>query len=119
MRSSEAVVDADAVLVGREAEWQEVSAFLDAALRSGRALILSGELGAGKTAMLTAARADAEARGARVLFAAGSPHQQMNDYTALARLLEPVEDRLDVLPEQLGAALAGVLGLGPAAPAGP
>ncbi|NMO56852.1 helix-turn-helix domain-containing protein [Actinoplanes sp. TBRC 11911] len=119
MRSSEAVVDADAVLVGREAEWQGVSAFLDAALPSGRALIISGELGAGKTAMLTAARADAEARGARVLVAAGSPHQQMNDFTALARLLAPVEDRLDVLPEQLGAALAGVLGLGPAAPAGP
>src|ERR1700754_1822680 len=115
---SEAVTEVDAVLVGREAEGQSVSAFLDVALRSGGALIISGELGAGKTAVLTAARARAETRGARVLVAAGSPHQQMNNYAALVRLLEPVRDRLSVLPEQLGAALAGVLGLGPAAPAG-
>ena len=119
MHSSEAVDEADAVLVGREAERQRVSAFLDFALRAGGALIITGELGAGKTALLTAARADAETRGAVVLFAAGSRHQQMKDFTALARLLEPVRDRLAVLPEQLGAALAGVLGLGPAAPAGP
>nr|WP_296073191.1 LuxR family transcriptional regulator [uncultured Actinoplanes sp.] len=106
-------------LVGRTAERRSVSAFLDTALRDGGALIVTGEQGSGRTAMLTTARADAQARGARVLYAAGAAHQQMDHHVALGRLLKPVRDRLDVLPEALRAALAGVLGLGPAAPAGP
>src|SRR3954471_4044119 len=81
-------------IVGRTAEWRSMSAFLDTALRDGGALIVTGELGSGRTAMLTPPRADAQSRGARVLHAAGAEGRQMGDHVALGRLLEPVRDRL-------------------------
>src|SRR3954470_11687872 len=97
----ESVSPADSALIGRTAEWRSVSDFLDTGLRDGGALIISGELGSGKTAMLTAARADARTRGALVLHAAGSASQHTDGHVALGRLLGPVRDHFGVLPPSL------------------
>jgi DNA-binding CsgD family transcriptional regulator len=89
-------------LIGRDDE----RTLLRGTVRAGGALVVTGEFGVGKTALLTAARD--EAVGARVLAGAD-----------LARLLAPVRDRLDVVPGPLRGVLAGALGLGPAMPAAP
>ena len=59
-------------LVGRDSELRQVAGFLDRARTAGEALLLSGEAGAGKTALLDAAAGMASAAGTRVLRASGA-----------------------------------------------
>jgi hypothetical protein len=89
---------------------------LDAA-RQGRsgALVLRGEAGVGKSALLGWARA--QASGFLVLSARGTQSEVELAYAGLADLLHPVLDRLDLLPPRQAAALAGALAIADA-PAG-
>jgi predicted ATPase len=57
-------------LVGRDEDLRRVSAFVDQAAVGGGALLVVGDAGIGKTAVLDAAAAHAEAHGSRVLCAA-------------------------------------------------
>jgi MoxR-like ATPase len=59
-------------LIGRDDDLQYITAFVDQAAVSGGALLLAGEAGVGKTVLLDAAAAHAQAAGRRVLRAAGS-----------------------------------------------
>src|SRR6516225_10112109 len=59
-------------LIGRSSELAAVGAFLDQARSDGAALLIFGEPGAGKTALLDAAAEMALAAGTRVLRAAGA-----------------------------------------------
>jgi DNA-binding CsgD family transcriptional regulator len=103
------------VLVGREAERQRLDALL-AAARDGlsEALVLCGEAGIGKSALLedTVARAE----GFRVLRARGFESESELAFAGLADLLRPVVELLDSIPQPQAAALAGALSLGPPAP---
>ena len=98
------------MLVGREAEVATLERLLTAA-RLGRsgALLVRGEAGIGKTALLAAAEAAAD--GFRVLRATGIESEAELPYATLHQLLWPLADRIDRLANPQARALRGALGL--------
>jgi hypothetical protein len=104
------------VLYGRHTECATVGRLLRAA-REGRSgvLVLRGEAGVGKSALL--AWAADQARGMTVLCAAGVEAEVQLPFAALHQLLRPVLEHLGRLPGVQAAALRAALGLA-AAPGG-
>jgi DNA-binding CsgD family transcriptional regulator len=98
------------MLRGRRAEQARIHALLEAA-RDGvsGALIIRGEPGIGKTALLDNA-AD-QARGLRVLRGAGIESEAELPFAGLHLLVRSELDRLDLLPGPQRRALAGAFGL--------
>src|SRR5215469_4092075 len=98
------------VLYGRHQECAAVDRLLRTA-REGhsRVLVLRGEAGAGKSALL--AFAAGEARGMTVLRAAGVEAEVELPFAALHQLLRPLLDRLGRLPAAQAAALRAAFGL--------
>ncbi len=62
-------------LVGREGELAELAAFLDMAGTNGAALLLTGDPGVGKTALLDATAELAVAKGVRVVCGSGVEYE--------------------------------------------
>jgi AAA ATPase domain len=79
-----------AQLVGREAELRLIDGLLEHAQDRGSALVLSGEPGIGKTALLEAARARASQLQMRVLKATGLRSEALLAFAGLHQLLQPV-----------------------------
>jgi len=106
------------MLQGREAEQRRLGGLLRRA-RAGRGavLVLRGEPGIGKTALLgyAASRAD----GMQVLSAAGVEPEAGIAFAGLYSLLYPLAGRLPALPGRQAAAVRAALGLGGPAPAAP
>jgi DNA-binding CsgD family transcriptional regulator len=103
-------------LVGRAGELARLHAFLGNATTQGAALLMPGDPGVGKTALLQAAGEAATARGALVLTASGVEFEADVAYSTLNQLLLPLYDRDDALGLEPGDALPAALGLveGPA-----
>jgi DNA-binding CsgD family transcriptional regulator len=99
------------MLRGRRAEQERIDALLDAA-REGTsgALVIRGEPGIGKTALLE--QAAQRATGMRVLRGAGIESEAELPFAGLHLLLRPALDALDALPGPQRQALAGAFGLG-------
>jgi DNA-binding CsgD family transcriptional regulator len=104
------------MLHGRRAECDTLDRLLADARRSrSGVLMLRGEAGVGKSALLEHAAGRAE--GMTVLRAAGVESEAELPFAALHQLLRPVLDRARRLPDPQAAALAGALGHGtPAEP---
>ncbi|WP_353988020.1 ATP-binding protein [Ruicaihuangia caeni] len=102
------------MILGRERERRALLDALDGARESrGGALVLRGEAGIGKSALLTSLL-DADAAGMRVLRTQGIESESPLAFAALHRLLLPLLDRLDRLPPPQARALsAQMLGHGP------
>ncbi|QKW33559.1 AAA family ATPase [Actinomadura sp. NAK00032] len=102
------------MLYGRNDEQARLSSLLDEARdhRRSAALVLRGEAGIGKSALL----AEAAARVPRVLRATGVEAESGIAFAGLNQLLWPVRDRLDGLPAAPAAALRSALGAAPAEP---
>lgn len=102
------------MLVGRAGECARVDVLLEAA-RQGRsgALVLRGEPGVGKTALLRYAAE--QARGMRILETSGIESESHLPFAGLSDLFRPVLDRIDALPSTQAAALRAALALGPPA----
>ena len=99
-------------LVGRERECAAIDRLLEASAHGeSSSLVLRGEAGIGKTALLAYAAERVCSRG--VLRTAGVESESDLDFAGLYGLLRPIEDKLGELPEMQAAALAGALGLGP------
>ena len=101
-------------LLGREAELARIDELL-AAARAGTsgALVVRGEAGIGKTALL---RYAAESAGdMTVLRAAGVEAEAALAFAGLGDLVRPVADRIDALPGPQADALRAALALGPPA----
>ena len=98
------------MLLGRESECEAIDRLLDAAResRSG-ALVVRGEAGIGKTALLQHAVSRAE--GMRVLTSAGIEAEAELPFAGLHQLLWPIIDLADELPEVQSHALRGAFGL--------
>ncbi|MET8852713.1 AAA family ATPase [Amycolatopsis sp. NPDC004625] len=97
-------------LIGRHSECAALDRLLAAARSErGQVLVLRGEAGIGKTALLD--YADAQARGFRVARAAGVEAEQVMAYAGLHQLCAPHLDRLDRLPEPQRDALGTAFGL--------
>ncbi|WP_033262895.1 helix-turn-helix transcriptional regulator [Amycolatopsis vancoresmycina] len=103
-------------LIGRHGECAALDRLLDGARSErGQVLVLRGEAGIGKTALLT--YAGAQARDFRVARAAGVEAEQVMAYAGLHQLCAPFLDRLDRLPgpqrEALGTAFGRTAGARP------
>src|SRR5581483_9667296 len=102
-----------AELVGRERECAVIARMLErAAWRESGSLVIRGEAGLGKTALLRYASAQAD--GMLVLSVTGVEAESDLDYSGLHSLVRPIINLLPRLPEPQRAALAGALGLAPA-----
>jgi predicted ATPase len=98
-------------LFGREHELRDIGAAFDGFSGGGRALLVVGEPGMGKSALLTAAIEDARRRGLIVLSVRGSEAEAHLGFAALQRLLGPILDRADRLPSRHRAALHSAFGI--------
>ena len=102
------------VLVGRSTERAALRAALDDARRGrGRAVVLRGPPGIGKTALLEDAVRDAEAF--RVLRTRSTESEAGLAFAGLSDLVAPVLERLPAVPAPQRAALRAALALGPPA----
>ncbi|MEV4456659.1 AAA family ATPase [Microbispora sp. NPDC049633] len=101
------------MLYGRSVETAAIDDLIDRARKgSGSALVLRGEAGAGKTALLDQAATRGGAM--RVLRTTGVEAEADLAFAALHQLLLPVTGLLDALPEPQAEAVRGALGLAPA-----
>ena len=100
------------MLLGRRSERIRLDGVLaDARASRSKVLVVRGDPGVGKSALLSWA---AERAGsARCLRAAGVESELELPFAVLQQLLAPVTDRLDALPPVQADALRGALGLGP------
>src|SRR5918997_4326518 len=103
------------MFVGRERERARIDRLLQDA-RAGRsgALLIHGEAGIGKTALMR--WAIGQASGMRILRARGFETESDIPFAGLAELVTPLLDRLVDIPEVQARALRGALALGPATP---
>jgi DNA-binding CsgD family transcriptional regulator len=103
------------VLVGRESECSRIEALLaDARAGQSAAIVVRGEPGIGKTALLDYAAA--RASGLRVLRTEGIESETELPFAALHDLSRPILGEIDRLPEPQRAALRGALALAPVQP---
>ena len=98
------------MLVGREPDCARIDELLERA-RRGRSgtLVLRGEAGLGKTALLDYAAESAE--GMTVVRAIGVEYEAELPFSGLLELLRPLLDHLDEIPSQQAQALRSALGL--------
>src|SRR6266481_2374736 len=86
------------VLVGREPELEIVEDLLDRVAEGGHGLIVRGEPGIGKSALLAEVSARAGSRGMRVLTATGVRSEAKVSFAGLHQLLRPILGGVDELP---------------------
>ena len=101
----------DAAVLGRAPERARIGALIDGA-RTGRggALVIRGEAGAGKSALLAWARR--RAAGLGLLVAQGTESEAELGFSGLFDLLRPALGGLSALPDPQAAALRGAFALG-------
>ncbi|NJP31930.1 AAA family ATPase [Micromonospora thermarum] len=97
-------------LVGRQIELAHVAALVREAGRRGAALVVEGDVGTGKTALLGAAVEMAEAEGYQVLGCAGTPVESRMPHAGLHELLYPVIGIADDLPGPQRSAVRAAFG---------
>lgn len=98
------------MLHGRDLERSRIGELLEAARASRSAvLVILGEPGVGKSALLEDARERAE--GMRVLSGTGIESEAHLPFAALHQILRPVLDLVENLPQPQAAALRGALGM--------
>ncbi|MEW2290681.1 AAA family ATPase [Streptomyces sp. NPDC047841] len=110
------VCPASTRLVGREADLSFIQSFFAGSEVQGAAMLLSGEAGVGKSAVLDAVATGAVHNGVRVLRAAGVQFEADISYAGLNQLLVPLFDYLDVLDNPHRDALRVAVGIGSGPP---
>lgn len=98
------------VLVGRETELDQLRAFWDQAKTRGDCLVLLGEQGSGKTALLNALTEVVAEEGAAVLRSFGTEAEADVPFACLNMLLLPVQGDIECLGDRHRRALEGALG---------
>jgi DNA-binding NarL/FixJ family response regulator len=104
------------VLVGRERELERLLALVNGIHDHGGALVVRGEAGIGKSALLAAASARARGQGVSVFRITAVESETRLPFAGLHELLVPFLDRLDGLPDVQRHALEMALGLAPREP---
>jgi DNA-binding CsgD family transcriptional regulator/energy-coupling factor transporter ATP-binding protein EcfA2 len=103
--------DAAHALVGRSGEVERIVRLVAEAARHGAALMIFGDPGVGKSALLKVAADVFSAQNGRVLTASGLEHEAEIAFSALSLLLHPVHSYLAELDMPYRQALSVVLGL--------
>ncbi|MEU7631171.1 AAA family ATPase [Nocardia sp. NPDC049220] len=98
------------LLFGRNAELKDLGALVDGP-RDRSGILIQGQPGIGKSALVDEAVAAAAIAGLRVVRTAGVEAEQNYAYAGLQRLLYPLRQGLDGLPARQYDALAAALGL--------
>jgi DNA-binding CsgD family transcriptional regulator len=98
-------------LVGRDVEAARVDAMLERLAEGGAALLVSGEAGVGKSALLDYARARADGLGLRALSSLGVEAEAELAYAGLHQLLVPVLELVGLLPAPQRRALEVAFGI--------
>ncbi|MER6807778.1 AAA family ATPase [Spirillospora sp. NPDC000708] len=109
-----AVRPGESSLLGRRAELTRALAAGGPDTGGPRGLLVLGEAGIGKSALLAAATEHLKRTGVLVLRAWGSEAESPYSFACLHQLLFPLFPRMDVLPEHLRATLETVFGMTPA-----
>jgi AAA ATPase-like protein len=99
-------------IVGREPEVSVLRAVVQTGLVTGSTLLVMGEPGIGKSALLAAARIAAHEAGYTVLRAAGAESEMHLPFGGIQQAVAPLTGHLPVLPDAQRDALATALGLG-------
>ena len=99
-------------LIGRDRELATIGAFLGGAVGDGATLLLTGEPGVGKTALLVAAAEMATADGVRVIRGGGAEYETDVSFAGLHQLVDPLSDDLRRLSRPSRAAIEVALGIG-------
>ena len=99
------------VLFGREAELTRIVELIDQQDQGGGILVVRGDPGIGKSALLEAARNYANGRGLQRLRTGGAQTEAELPFAGLQRLLKPLLLRADALPDRQRVALLGALGV--------
>jgi DNA-binding NarL/FixJ family response regulator len=103
-----------APIIGRDAGLAQVRALVDPVPEASQVLLVTGEAGMGKTALLADAADRARRAGTRVLSVTGRESESRLAFAGLHQLLRPVLSRTTDLPGRQAEALLGALGLAPA-----
>ena len=103
--------DATSELIGRNEEVARVDALLDGVRDRGGALVIRGEPGIGKSALLDHARGRASSLGARTLATVGVESESELAFAGLHQLLGPIGNRIERLPDPLRQALDAAFGV--------
>jgi DNA-binding CsgD family transcriptional regulator len=103
-------------LFGRERELVLLGGLFDNVGTQGGSLLIRGEAGIGKSALLAEAKRRADELGMPVLSTSGAPFEAQMPFAGLQRLLRPVMSAIGTLPEPQREALSVAFGLsgGPA-----
>jgi hypothetical protein len=110
--TSDGAVGADVVpLLGRDREQRILASLLDEAPARGRALVVQGAPGIGKSRLVSEAAREARARGMTVLSTAGVQSEAHLPFAGLHQLLRPVRGYAAELPAVQRAALDAAFGL--------
>ena len=99
-------------LIGRDRELAALDAFLGAAAVDGATLVLAGEPGVGKTALLHAAAETATMNGVRVIHCGGVEYESDISFAGLHQLVDPLSDELRRIPRTGRGVLEVALGIG-------
>jgi DNA-binding CsgD family transcriptional regulator len=100
-----------AELLGRDDELARLYHLVDAIGERGGALIVRGEAGIGKSALLAAARERALQQGATIVSTTGTLSEAPLAFAGLHQLLLPLLGRLDLLPDPQRRALEAAFGI--------
>jgi DNA-binding CsgD family transcriptional regulator len=106
------LVDAGPELIEREQECSILDALVDRLGEGGGAIVVRGEAGIGKSALLQRVRRRASAQGVQPLTAVGVESEAEFAFAGLHQLLRPVIGALAQLPDSQRQALEAALGLG-------
>ena len=108
---SEEVASAPRVLIGRDRELSKLYAFVDGIEERGGAVVVRGEAGIGKSALLAAAEERARDRGVTVVSTVGAPSEAQLAFAGLHQLLLPLLGGLELLPDPQRRALEAAFGI--------
>jgi DNA-binding CsgD family transcriptional regulator len=97
-------------LVGREPEESRLRAFVATARQAGSALIVTGDAGLGKSALLEETVRHARATGVRAMAVVGTEFSANEPFSALAHLIDPLLSEPGLLSQVQERALAIVFG---------
>jgi DNA-binding CsgD family transcriptional regulator len=99
-------------LIGRDSEIERLDAVLDLLRERGGTLVVRGEAGIGKSALLGRARERAGSLGARTLTTVGVESEAELAFAGLHQLLRPITRRMDLLSVPQREVLDAAFGLG-------
>lgn len=103
-------------LIGRRQDLELIDDLLARPADAPGALLLSGEPGVGKTALLNAVAQRASAAGVRILRAAGAEFEADTTYSGLNQLLLPLHEEIEALDNLYRQSLQVALGFGTGPP---